>query len=46
MGNQTKEGTAPSIQIGVSRPALPLTDIPTPEEVFNKPRIGGKELIT
>lgn len=46
MGNQTKEGSVPSIQIGVSRPALPLTDIPTPEEVFNKPRIGGKELIT
>lgn len=35
-----------SIQIGVSRPRLPLTDIPTPEEVFNKPRIGAKELIT
>ncbi|MEW6113882.1 MAG: Nramp family divalent metal transporter [Thermodesulfobacteriota bacterium] len=35
-----------SIQIGVSRPPLPLTDVPTPEEVFNKPKIGGKELIT
>lgn len=40
------EASIQSIQIGVSRPALPLTDIPTPEEVFNKPKIGGKELIT
>src|SRR5512135_3906333 len=41
------KGAVPaSIQIGVSRPALPVTDIPTPEEVFNKPVIGGKELIT
>jgi hypothetical protein len=40
------EGVGPTIQIGVSRPALPLTDIPTPEEVFNKPKVGGKELIT
>ena len=35
-----------AIQIGVSRPPLPLGDIPTPEEVFNKPRIGPKELFT
>ena len=35
-----------SVQIGVSRPVLPLTDLPTPEEVFNKPKIGGKEIIT
>jgi hypothetical protein len=43
----TKSGASvPSIQIGVSRPALPLTDLPTPEEVFNKPKVGGKELIT
>jgi hypothetical protein len=35
-----------SIQIGVSRPPLPLTDIPTPEEVFQKPRIGFKEVFT
>src|SRR5574341_546559 len=26
-----------SIQIGVSRPALPLADLPTPEEVFQVP---------
>ena len=37
---------AGAIQIGVSRPPLPLGDIPTPEEVFNKPRIGPKELFT
>ncbi|MBI4966144.1 MAG: Nramp family divalent metal transporter [Desulfomonile tiedjei] len=46
MGNQKNEASGGSIQIGVSRPPLPLTDIPTPEEVFNKPVIGGKELIT
>jgi hypothetical protein len=34
------------IQIGVSRPPLPLADLPTPEEVFNVRKIGGKELIT
>ena len=45
MANQS-EASVPTIQIGVSRPALPLTDIPTPEEVFNKPKIGPKELIT
>lgn len=44
--NTTSGAPVPSIQIGVSRPALPLTDIPTPEEVFNKPRIGPKELFT
>jgi hypothetical protein len=39
------EALVPTLQIGVSRPPLPLTDIPTPEEVFNKPKIGFKELI-
>ncbi len=34
-----------SIQIGVSRPELPLTDLPTPEEVFNVTKIGFKQLI-
>jgi hypothetical protein len=44
---QTKaEVAVKTVQIGVSRPVLPLGDIPTPEEVFNKPKIGGKELIT
>jgi len=35
-----------SLQIGVSRPALPLDDLPTPEQVFNKPKIGAREIIT
>lgn len=34
-----------SLQIGVSRPALPLDDLPTPEEVFEKPKIGPRVLI-
>ncbi len=34
------------MQIGVSRPELPLDDLPTPEEVFNKPKIGAREIIT
>jgi len=34
------------LQIGVSRPALPLEDLPTPEEVFQAPRVGFKVLIT
>jgi hypothetical protein len=33
-----------SLQIGVSRPPLPLDDLPTPEEVFKVQKIGGKEL--
>lgn len=44
--NSGNDLSTSTIQIGVSRPALPLVDIPTPEEVFNKPKIGGKELIT
>jgi len=35
-----------SIQIGVSRPRLPLVDLPTPEEVFDRPKIGRREIIT
>ncbi len=35
-----------SIQIGVSRPPLPLDDLPEPETVFNVKKIGMKELIT
>ncbi len=35
-----------SLQIGVSRPALPLADLPTPEEVFGRQRIGVRELVT
>ncbi len=29
-----------SLQIGVSRPELPLDDLPTPEEVFNVPKLN------
>jgi hypothetical protein len=32
--------------LGVTRPDLPLDDLPTPEEVFNKPKIGRKEIFT
>ncbi len=37
-GQETIPGTG-TVQIGVSRPPLPVTDLPTPEEVFN---IKGK----
>lgn len=51
---QNQEGTAlennetelKSIQIGVSRPELPLDDLPTPEEVFKVEKIGFKETLT
>ena len=33
-------------QIGVGRPPLRLDDLPTPEEVFDAPRIGLKETVT
>ncbi len=33
-------------RLGVSRPDLVVDDLPTPEEVFNKPAIGRRELIT
>jgi hypothetical protein len=33
-------------QIGVSRPELPIDDLPTPEEVFKVPKISKKILIT
>lgn len=32
--------------LGVSRPDLPIDDLPTPEEVFNKPKIGRREIFT
>jgi len=35
-----------SIQIGVSRPELPLDDLPTPEAVFEVKKIGLKEMLT
>ncbi|PWH14263.1 MAG: hypothetical protein DDG60_08255 [Anaerolineae bacterium] len=33
------------LQIGVSRPALPLDDLPTPEEVFHAPVLDWKNVI-
>ena len=46
-GPATKTGVSDAtVQIGVNRPPLPLMDLPTPEEVFHKPKIGGKEIIT
>jgi hypothetical protein len=47
MGNAAKaeEAQVPTLQIGVSRPPLPIMDLPTPEEVFNKPAIGRKEIV-
>ena len=36
---------APALQIGVSRPALILEDLPTPEEVFKVKRIGLAEML-
>jgi hypothetical protein len=35
-----------SRQIGVSRPPLPLMDLPTPEEVVGAPRITGRVLVS
>ena len=38
--------TGEFVQIGVSRPPLPVTDLPEPEEVFHiKGRIGPKQLV-
>lgn len=46
-GKTAKSGaSSKTVQIGVNRPPLPLVDLPTPEEVFNKPKIGGKEIVT
>ncbi len=33
------------VQIGVSRPALVVEDLPTPEEVFSSKRVGLEEII-
>lgn len=38
--------TGETLQIGVSRPALLIDDLPTPEEAFKVPKIGRKELFT
>jgi hypothetical protein len=37
---------AESYQIGVSRPTLPVMDLPTPEEVVGQPRITRRVLIS
>ena len=42
----TNQASSTALQIGVSRPPLPLADLPTPEEVFSRPRIGLRELVT
>jgi hypothetical protein len=44
-GKSKAEASVQTIQVGVSRPELPLSDLPTPEEVFDKPKIGFKEMI-
>ena len=36
-------GTPATYQLGVSRPPLQVVDLPTPEEVWRVPRVGGKE---
>ena len=36
---------AETYQIGVSRPPLPVTDLPAPEEVVGAPRITGRVLL-
>ena len=43
---ETLQAEGPVLDLGVSRPPLPLTDLPTPEAVFDKPKIGRKELVT
>ena len=41
----TKPVPRDSYQIGVSRPALGIEDLPTPEEVFKVKHIGAEELL-
>src|SRR5947199_87080 len=45
-GPKKEAVTGEFVQIGVSRPPLPVTDLPEPEEVFHiKGRIGPKQLV-
>lgn len=37
--------SVPSVQIGVSRPELPIDDLPVPEEVFKVKVLGTKQII-
>jgi len=41
-----EQAAAPKVvQIGVSRPPLEVDDLPTPEEVFQRPKLGVKEVV-
>jgi hypothetical protein len=42
---ETAQATPGQHQLGVSRPPLTMTDLPTPEEVFGIERLGTRELI-
>jgi hypothetical protein len=42
---EISESTAPTHQLGTSRPPLALADLPEPEEVFKIRRIGPRQLI-
>jgi len=42
---EISESTAPTHQLGTSRPPLAVTDLPEPEEVFRVRRIGPRELV-
>src|SRR5438093_13321961 len=45
-GPKKEAVTGEFVQIGVSRPPLPVADLPEPEEGFNiKGRIGPKQLV-
>src|SRR6266513_4211645 len=45
-GPKKEAVTGEFVQIGVSRPPLPVADLPEPEEVFNiKGRMGPKQLV-
>src|SRR5256884_9593258 len=45
-GPKKEAVTGEFVQIGVSRPPLPVADLPEPEEVFNiKGRSGPKQLV-
>ena len=38
--------TGAEYPLGVGRPPLHVDDLPTPEEVFETPKIGKKETVT
>ncbi|HEY3240089.1 MAG TPA: Nramp family divalent metal transporter [Acidimicrobiia bacterium] len=45
MSDTVMERSGGTYQLGVSRPPLDVTDLPTPEEVFGVPHIGLKEAL-